>query len=84
MNRRIEWTEPAEKDLEHLDPQVAARVVASVERLVRTGAGEVVKLRAPLSGYRLRVGDWRISFDRDADSALVVVRRVRHRREAYR
>ena len=84
VNWRIEWTEPAGKDLEQLDQQVAARVVAAVERLVRSGAGDVVKLRPPLSGYRLRVGDWRISFDRDVNSALVVVRRVRHRREAYR
>lgn len=84
MTWRISWTAPAERDLDQLDPQIAARVVAALERLVRTGAGDVVRLRPPLSGYRLPVGDWRVSFDRDVDGALVVVRRVRHRREAYR
>ena len=42
------------------------------------------RLKEPLTGYRLRVGDWRVSFERDTDAGTITLRRIRHRREAYR
>jgi mRNA-degrading endonuclease RelE of RelBE toxin-antitoxin system len=46
-------------------------------------AGDVKKLRPPLSGFRLRCGDYRVFFDLEGESRIEVIG-VRNRREAYR
>jgi mRNA-degrading endonuclease RelE of RelBE toxin-antitoxin system len=46
-------------------------------------AGDVVKL-ANTDEWRLRVGDWRIRFERDAETGVVHVIRVLPRGRAYR
>ncbi len=84
MSLRVIWTEPAKRDLKRLDVPAARRVGEAIVRLAETEQGDVKKLRAPLPGYRLRVGDWRVSFERDRDAGTLTVRRVRHRRDAYR
>jgi mRNA-degrading endonuclease RelE of RelBE toxin-antitoxin system len=43
----------------------------------------VKKLKPPLTGFRLRCGDYRVFFDHKDGSAIEVTG-VRHRREAYR
>jgi len=37
-----------------------------------------------LPGFRLRVGDYRVLYEVDDAAGLVLILRVRHRREAYR
>ncbi len=41
-------------------------------------------MRAGEFDYRLRVGDWRVLFDKDETTRTMEVGRVLHRREAYR
>lgn len=84
MTWRVVWTDPARHDLTRLDKSVARRIAEAIARLAQTGEGDVTRLRPPLKGYRLRVGDWRVTFDRDPGTATVTLRRIRHRREAYR
>jgi len=36
------------------------------------------------SGFRLRVGDYRVLYEVDDAAQVIAVLRVRHRREAYR
>ena len=43
-----------------------------------------LKLRGVKDAYRIRVGDYRIVYEVDDAECIVIVRRVRHRREAYR
>ena len=84
MTWEIVWSEPALRDLRRLDAQVARRVASAVAHLAETGQGDVVALKEPLRGFRLRMGDWCITFERDPERGVLTVRRVRHRREAYR
>ena len=79
----VEWTAAAERDLARLDPPVARRIVRAVVRLAATGQGDVTVLRKPLTGCRLRVGDWRVRFVYDRRTGTIYVLHVRHRREAY-
>ena len=44
---------------------------------------DVAKLRGR-SGYRLRVGDYRIIFERDNDAQIIDVLRIASRGQAYR
>jgi mRNA interferase RelE/StbE len=45
--------------------------------------GDIKRLTNFTPEYRLRVGDYRVLFEIE-DSSRIVVYRVRHRREAYR
>jgi mRNA interferase RelE/StbE len=74
----------ASRDFKRLDRPVQRRVVSALDRL--TGdppAGDVVKL-TNTDEWRLRVGDWRARFERDAETGVVNVLRVLPRGRAYR
>jgi mRNA interferase RelE/StbE len=74
----------AGRDFERLDPPVQRRIVSALDWL--TGdppAGDVVKL-TNTDEWRLRVGDWRVRFERDVETGIVNVLRVLPRGRAYR
>ena len=77
----IEWIETALDDMSSLDQGISRRVKQSVERFAETGAGNVKKLQG-IAPPEYRVGDYRVRF-RLNDEILLVLR-VRNRREAYR
>jgi mRNA-degrading endonuclease RelE of RelBE toxin-antitoxin system len=54
-----------------------------LHRFIESGAGDLKALQGNAEELRLRIGDYRIFFVHTADDAIEV-RRVRHRREAYR
>ena len=62
-------------------PKQARRIVDAVNRFAVDGHGDVKHLQGD-DALRLRVGDYRVIFDRVGDD--VSVRYVSHRREAYR
>lgn len=91
MTYEIEFTARATKDLRALDPDTARRIVQKVGDLRDGLTGDVKALTNFNAGYRLRVGDYRVLFDIDAREGsdrikinVIVVQRVRHRREVYR
>ena len=84
MSPRIIWTEPAQDDMDKLDRQVARQVDRAVTRLAETGRGDLIHLRPPLEGHRLRVRGWRVSLYLDMEAGTIMVRRVEHRSRAYR
>ncbi|MEK7731404.1 MAG: type II toxin-antitoxin system RelE/ParE family toxin [Planctomycetota bacterium] len=77
----LEIRPSALRDLRKLSKDVARRVLAKIESLRDDLRGDVKRLKGTDPGYRLRVGDYRVLFD--LEGRKVVVRRVRHRREAY-
>jgi mRNA interferase RelE/StbE len=80
----IVWTARGERDRERLDAAARVRVLAAIDRLAETGRGDVKRLQGAEEEFRLRVGDWRVRFVVDHDRGVLCVRRVLHRREAYR
>ncbi|MBI3979615.1 MAG: type II toxin-antitoxin system RelE/ParE family toxin [Chloroflexi bacterium] len=77
-------TERARRDPADLARQVAARVVAALERFAETGHGDVKPLQGTDGEWRLRVGDWRVRFVFDYPSRTIYVLRVLPRGRAYR
>ena len=77
----LEIRPSALRDLRKLSKDVARRVLAKIESLRDDLRGDVKRLKGTDPGYRRRVGDYRVLFD--LEGRKVVVRRVRHRREAY-
>ena len=81
--RRIVWTELAAADVRHLDKPTAMRILSALHRFAQSGSGDVQALKGEREELRLRIGDYRLLFVYTAAGA-VEVRRVLHRKEAYR
>lgn len=80
--KRIVWTEPAKTDVRRLDKSTAMRALATLHRFAEFGEGDVKALTGR-EELRLRVGDYRIFFVSSIPDTIEI-RRVLHRREAYR
>ena len=83
---RVLMTRRAQKDLDAV-PRSDREAIA--EKIVFLGQDpdqptlDVKKLQGS-SFYRLRVGDWRVIFDRRNAVRIIEIIRIRHRREVYR
>jgi len=66
-----------------IDRETAMQILYCVDRYLAGRTGDVKKLKAPLTGFRLRCGDYRVFFDLK-DENTIAITAVRHRREAYR
>jgi mRNA interferase RelE/StbE len=80
---RVTLAPSADRDLKALTPDVRERISEAIDGLVGQ-SGDVRKLKGRPAEYRLRVGDYRVLFERQTDSRVVLVHRIAHRREAYR
>jgi mRNA interferase RelE/StbE len=81
--KRIVWTAPARADVHGLDKHTAMHVLSALHRFAESGTGDVRALQGDAEELRLRIGDYRLFFVLTSDD-VIEVRRVRHRREAYR
>jgi len=73
----------ATKDLRGLQKQDARSIVDALEQLADGLSGDVKRLTNFSPEYRLRVRQYRVLFEIENKSEIVVYRVV-HRREAYR
>lgn len=79
----VEWTRQAQSDLAKVAKREADRIRRAVVRFAADQQGDVERLhRGGAQRHRLRVGDYRVIFRREDE--YIQVRRVLHRREAYR
>jgi mRNA-degrading endonuclease RelE of RelBE toxin-antitoxin system len=79
----VGWSTEARADLRAIERENAMQILHCVDRYLASRAGDVKKLKAPLTGFRLRCGDYRVFFDL-RDENTIQITAVRHRREAYR
>lgn len=82
----IEWATRAIRDMRRLATRDRERIVAKIEQYARDPAS-LARQVTPLTGSdysRLRVGSHRVIFAVErGDATVMVILRVRHRREAY-
>ncbi|MFZ9502194.1 MAG: type II toxin-antitoxin system RelE family toxin [Beijerinckiaceae bacterium] len=69
--KTIIYTTRAAKDLDALLDQEREVVTRGLDDYALTGQGDVQPL-AGRSGYRLRIGVWRVIFDEDAATILAI------------
>jgi mRNA-degrading endonuclease RelE of RelBE toxin-antitoxin system len=79
----ILWSPEARAHLRAIDRQTAIDILHCIDRYLSTRNGDVKKLKDPLTGFRLRCGDYRIFFEHPSEDAIWITS-VKHRREAYR
>ncbi len=67
----IYFLDEARASLKRLSPEVSRRIVGKIERMRNDLAGDVKRLKAFVPNYRLRVGDWRVLFEIEANTIVV-------------
>jgi mRNA-degrading endonuclease RelE of RelBE toxin-antitoxin system len=77
------WSPEARTDLRAIDRDQALQILYCLSRYLTDRIGDVKKLKPPLTGFRLRCGDYRVFFDRQDDNNIAITA-VRHRKDAYR
>ena len=81
----LQWRSSTKKDLRKLPPHAVERIVAEVELLADEPFPHgSEKLAGSEDTYRIRVGDYRVVYEVFADSKIVEIQRVRHRKDVYR
>jgi mRNA-degrading endonuclease RelE of RelBE toxin-antitoxin system len=79
----IVWSPEARGDIRMIERKTAMQILHCVDDYVSKRVGGVKKLRPPLTGFRLRCGDYRIFFDHNGLNSIEITG-VRNRKEAYR
>ena len=77
------WSPEARADVRAIERETAMQILHCVDRYLASRTGDVKKLKPPLTGFRLRCGDYRVFFDQK-DENTIEITGVRNRREAYR
>ena len=85
MAYTIIFSTEAKKDVEKLDSQIKKRLKKKFEEIalsinVKSSAKRLINFDD--ADYRIRVGDYRITFDLKDDVIAIV--RIRHRKDVYR
>ena len=80
---RIELRPAAVKALRRIDPQDRGRVQGAIALLGEDPRPPGARALQGRDGYRVRVGDYRISYTIRNDILVVVVVTVCHRRDVY-
>jgi len=81
---RLEISHVAHKQIEALPHRVAQRINEAIAELANEPRPAGAKKLIGIEEYRIRVGDYRILYRVNDESRLIIVYRVKHRREAYR
>lgn len=74
----INYSKQAVKFLKKLDADTQNRIIKAIHYLP---AGDVKKLQGK-SGYRLRVGDYRVIFDKDGN--VLYIEKIDNRGQVYK
>jgi mRNA interferase RelE/StbE len=82
---KIEFKRSAERDLRRISRRLIPNILMKIEALADNPfPKQSVKLSTAETVYRLRVGSYRVIYEVDASKKVIVICRIRHRREAYR
>ena len=82
MTYEILFSDKALKQLKNMERDVQERIIAAMERVRIKPEKYVTKLVGD-TGYKLRVGDYRVIMDIDSKKLQVLVLKVGHRKNIY-
>ena len=80
----IAWKRSAAQELKRLPKEIVERILQAVERLsTEPYPSGVRKLVGSEHTYRIRIGDYRITYSVTASALVIEIIRVGHRRDVY-
>ena len=77
------FTNKALKQLKKLEEKIQKRIISVLERIKIRPEHYITKLVGD-TGYKLRVGDYRVIVDIDNDKLIILVLKVSHRKSIYK
>ena len=81
---RLVFARAARKDLESLPSKMQDRILAEIEKLRENARpSKSKKLKGMSDTLRIRVGDYRVLYEIHEREVVVLVVRIRHRKDAY-
>ena len=83
---QVVYLPQAEKFFRKAPKNLALRILDRIDQVATNPAASntnLSKLKDPLSGYRLRVGDYRVIYLLDHESYKLIVTKVDHRSAIY-
>jgi len=83
---RIVFTKQAHKSLQRLPRDLAPLIRQKLEQIASDPFGENpnAKKLHNRSGYRLRIGDWRVIYEIQNDQVIILVLKIAPRGEVYK
>jgi mRNA interferase RelE/StbE len=79
----IEIARRAQKELTKLPRKVQEQILPAIQALASNPRPHGVKKLKGSEFYRIRVGDYRVVYDVQDQRIIILVVRIRHRRDAY-
>lgn len=84
MTYEVRFTKSAQKELKKLPRQTGLRILKVISRLADNPREGKVRPMVGVKSWRLRVGDYRIIYDILDKKLVILIIRVRHRKDAYK
>lgn len=83
-NYEVEFVKSAQKELNKLPRQISLRIAKAIYKLSADPRKGNVRPMVGTKSWRLRVGDYRVIYDISDKKLVILIIRVRHRKEIYR
>ena len=81
----IQFTSSTAKEFRNLPSEIKKRAITKIDLLSSNPIPkEVKKLKGKNDYYRLRVGTYRIVYELQRDNSIILMTRIRHRRDVYK
>lgn len=84
MSYRVEVKGSAEKELGRLSSLIQQRIAVALLGLAEQPFPPGVKKLRGSTGYRIRIGDYRVLYTIDAQKKEICISAIGHRKEVYR
>jgi mRNA interferase RelE/StbE len=80
----VEFTKSAQKELSKLPKQVGLNITSAIAKLANNPRKGNVRPMVGVKSWRLKLGDYRVIYDISDKKLIILVLRVRHRKDVYR
>lgn len=80
----IIWDPNARKFLRKLPKEVSKRIYNKVDKEIKSNVERYLKTLANINAYKMRIGDYRLFVDYDKNKDILMIRSIRHRKNAYK
>ena len=84
MSVIIKWDEKARDFLRKLPSNVSRRIFDKVDNEIKNNVERFLETLAGKDFYKIRIGDYRLFVDYYKKENLLVIRTIRHRKNAYK
>lgn len=80
----IEWDPQAREFLRKLPKNIAQRIYDKVDQEIKANVEHFLETLVNIPCYKIRIGDYRLFVDYYKNNDLLVIRSIRHRKDAYK